>query len=1203
MPPPHFSTSIGATSQHTHNQQQPLAPPSLSDLPKTVRSYAREALQSIHAALTTEDEVSSQSSSLKAFQAINKLVGSPDLQQQGENDSSARARVTSGEGLSTAASGSQNEGSSIPLGKQVAVLINTSLFNCFSDDMDQDSHSRRQLLISFLHALQPILDPRSVVMEWWDVLLRPMLKNPYCNVSVSRKAQSLVIWAMSETPSAAYVDEPNPTSSWPLVDQSSYVAAAKGGRKPGDAPYPASSTRSASQSRSSDDGDSRMSALFSTPARRAGPVDPLRRFTQRIFDLYTSEASSANTKSAEDEEIRDIEEHEEENDDELEEEPQNANDELVAGLDMVGPTWRGNLEAIILTFGDARPKPFFHHLSESFVEPQSRIPILLLLTIFFRISSLYAYHVVSTPFLRLLVLSLQLDTSKTSTSLAVLALVTLIPHFPNWLASGGAGGLPALLSIFARIVDWRRLGPGWEERSSALIGPDGKEDEDWAQVERISRRLQLRKGLEWKRLETSYDTAQSQRPNAEMLFTVLYGIFPCNVIRFLRAPIDYLRKTEYQSPFQVDWEDIIDEAAVQQRSAPILRRHVLHPALVDMDAEREITDTQRWKDHDTASTTADCASLYLGNGDLSTASSLSGLNEMYGRSVLARNFSGSSCHSDTPTDLGYHLSRSVNHSNESGGHENPTQAAPHRFYRQRSVSENLGRPSRSVLQAGMVQTTLTPQLTSRKRDTSVHFSPLQSRDSSTFTSPRLPSTWERQPHDDNLRAHVALRSGMSLSGTRSHSGGDAFARPGSSRSTSAAVVRSFYPAQSTLSSTVLSPSRSGGPTSGLAHSVSTGSAPPSPSIEANQAGRDRSGSLSSAAFPSGNGERTLLGSPALSFGGSPPMSKRTRFSYLKQENLQLRNELNYEIGQKDQLLRHIGTVHRNRVKDTVLEEELQNLYHMVRSQKIQLKSIKDELEVAKTEARQGKSRQANWQADLTAKLKTIREEKKAWGNEVRILKIHREDREELIAKLERQLDENAGELFELRERVKVDEKKVVAISEYEEKIRRLQTCLRFWDEDMLAFEGQRREMRRLLSRWEEMSMLVEASEAELVSATKRMTAMESEREGLEKRLFEANEAITALASKKMARVTTPLSASKPSPSLLPLAREDGEKSRMKKRIEELEALLLDARVHEEQWQMAKAHGGPVNQLNALPSEHEIAPFSLGEPVDGGEEEG
>ncbi|UZJ52069.1 hypothetical protein CBS101457_001389 [Exobasidium rhododendri] len=1232
MPPPLFSSAAAGSSQHPQQVQQYASVLTPSDLPKPYRANVRAALQYIQVALTTEDEAVSQSTALKAFQAIKILVDSTDLHYEGENDTHkgmiSRGRVMSSDGPN-AAMGSSSDGVSVPVGKQVRTVLDTSLFDFFSDAMDQDSQSRRQLLISFLHALRPILDPHCVVLQWWDILLRPMLKDPYCNVVVSRKAQQLVIWAMSATPQSSYVDEQASTAVWPAPDQSSVVAAAapRVSRKPGDAPYPASSTRSISQSRSSkssEDGEARFASLYSTTPKRNGPTDPMRRFTQRIFDLYTSEASSASSKTVEDDEIEDFDgSGGEENDDEDERRPsrrkwsKSGKDGPLAGvdLDLVSPTWKGNLEAIILTFGEQRSKAFFHHLSDSFLEPTSRVPILLLLTIFFRLSSSHAYHVVHTPFVRLLVLSLQLDTSKTSTSLGILALVTLIPHFPNSLASGLAGGLPALLSIYARIVDWKKLSPGWEGNSNAVGGSlgdddDDEEEEQWQ--ERLSKRLKLRKGLEWNRLESTYDTIHSQRPNAECLFTVLYGIFPCNVVRFLRAPIDYLRKAEYHSPFEAEWEDIIDETSIQQKSAPILRRHVLHPALVEMTAEREITDTQRWSAHDSANTTADCASLFIGTGAVPAVSPFSPtLPQHADRRILqSKNYSGSTFHDSDSAMTAINLGQSHTYypQNDLDRREVPqsTLSPTRRFSRQRSVSESVGRRSgRSPLSNN--HTLLPP----------IQFRPLEGDEHVPPSAPRHPSTWDRADQDDQLRNHVALRIGSPLVGVRSSSSGSVTPkRSGSSRTSPSGAVRSFNTSRTTMASTVMSPDRSSGPTSGLARSINA-VVPSSPVVpsndtepEAGEESRAHSDSLSHVISPLKNGDRSLLDSPALSSGGNNRTAmKKEKISYLKQENLQLRNELNYEIGQKDQLLRHIGTIHGKRVQDTALDEALQNLYHSVKSQKIQLKILKDELEVSRAEARQSKNRQASWQGDLTAKVKAMREEKKAWGNEVRILKIDKEDREEFIGKLERQLDENAGELFDLREQAKKDVKKVEAIREYEDKIARLETCLRFWDEDMQIFERQSREMRRLLSRWEEMTMLVEAGEDEVNRARAKMDTVERDIREWQRKTEEANQTIVHLKKREsQLKMTGRMEASSSSSSLASasLAREDAEKVRMKKRIAELEVQLLDAKIREEERQSLGSNtpqdrrilNGKAQQEDDaghdLLSEHSIVPLQLGE---------
>ena len=1263
MPPPHFQSTAANASNASSSSQANLTS-QISDLPKTQKQLVRDALQFIRQSLISNDAVPSPTNktTTAAYDAIRKLISDPVLQANDESATSQtsagnRSRNTASTGIVNAESTSTALLEATQLRKQVGSIITNTLSRIFSDEMDQDSRPLIQLLVSYIYALHTILDPKCIVLEWWDVLIRPVLKDPHCNPSIARKAHQLVVWVMKSTPSSNYIDEPAPRAVWPAAPQSAIAAEhTRLPRQPGAAPYPVSSTRAPSTSRSSEDGDARRNALFSTKINYGkATVDPLRRFTERIFDLYTLEASSTGMRDIEDDDIREVaidqpspsEEYPMEELDKQVHERKAANAQQVGNksleLDVVS-TWKGNLEAIILTFGEEKPKAFFHHLSESFLEPSSRIPILLLLTIFFRISSLHAYHVVSTPFVRFLIMSLQLDTSKTAAALGAFALSTLIPHIPNWIANGGAGGLPALLSVLARIVDWRKLGPKWEDRENALLDEEGKEIEEWAQVQRISRRLNVRSDIQWKRLGTDSDNIAPGAPDAERLFTFLYGIFPCNVIRFLRGPVDYLRKAEYETPFQADWDDIIDEIAVQNSSAPILRRHVLHPSLVDMDAESEITDKQRWREHDSADITAECVCLYIGghleDQELWHQSRRPSIIDHIPSLLKYRNSSGSasSIGGFNNHRIASGLVQAVNAiaSNEAyDGSQTPV-----RFYRKRSVSENLGR--RGSVESPLVQ----QHAAGRKRDLSAQ--PGQHAGTAMFTSPKMvpfspQSSFHTNEADIFLQNHVRLRYGHGTDRTPSGSAGDSLSRSSSIHS----HLKTFNIARTNLASTLMSPTSSQQPLGPDLATTTKDSNITSPiedtSVEANSPTNQSRRSTMSLSKDAKNENMSpnvfhpitspsfanrmitsstndLLGSPALGM----EISKQTRsvlkeevkqtIAYLKQENLQLRNELNYEIGQKDQMVRHIGRIHRDRIKDTVMEEERQNLYATLRSLRIQLRNIRSTQELSKVETIASKNRHASWENELNAKLKAFREEKKVWANEVRQLQIVKEDYEALIQKLEGQLHDNANEVFELRQQCKKDAKKVAAIEQYEEKMKKMEECLRLWDDDMIKFDKQRSQIEEMSNRYEELAMLLDATEADRRRAENEEIKAKRQAEFTEREL-QATQALLERQIKAEQSLSKQENAEESSTKNMSRARsqEDEEKGRLRERIQRLEEELLEAKAEREEWQMEqlwKRLKGEREEEerkvvpfdDASHADHDVAPFELGQSQGVEEEE-
>lgn len=1262
MPPPHFQSNAPPASSNAGSSTQASINSQISDLPKVQKQLVRDALHFIRQSLIANDGVPSPTNktTTSAYDAIRNLVGDPTLQASDESttsqtSTSGRSR-SGGAGIGSSSTTSNTEVANNALleatqiRKQVGSILTNTLSRIFSDEMDQDSKPSTQLLLSYIHALHGILDPKCIVMEWWDVLIRPILKDPHCNPSVARKAHQLVVWVMRSTPTSNYIDEPAPRAVWPAAPQSAIAAEhTRLPRQPGAAPYPVSSTRAPSTSRSSEDGDARRNALFSTKIQYGKTaVDPLRRFTERIFDLYTSEASSTGVTDIEDDDIREIafdQPSPSEEDkpvggiEERSSENKYTGDRQVGNksleLDVVS-TWKGNLEAIILTFGEEKPKAFFHHLSESFLEPSSRIPILLLLTIFFRISSLHAYHVVSTPFVRFLLMSLQLDTSKTAAALGSFALSTLIPHIPNWIANGGAGGLPALLSILARITDWRKLGPNWEDREKALLDDEGKETEEWAQVQRISRRLNVRSDVQWKRLGTDSDNIAPAAPDAERLFTFLYGIFPCNVIRFLRAPVDYLRKAEYESPFQSDWDDIIDEIAVQNSSAPILRRHVLHPSLVDMDAESEITDKQRWREHDAADITAECVCLYVGgqldDQGLWLQSRRPSIIDHIPSLLKYRNSSGSASSIGGLTNqrVASGLIQAANAIALNEAYDGSQ--TPVRFYRKRSVSENLGR--RGSVESPLVQ----QHAGARKRDLSAQ--PGQHAGTAMYTSPKMiPFSPHLSLHaneaDIFLQNHVRLRYGHGAERTPSGSAGDALSRSSSIHS----HLKTFNIARNNLSSTLMSPTASQQPVAPEATSAAKDSSVTSPAEEtsvgdsspANPSRRSTVSAKNDTTSPNVFNSMTspsianrmintstndLLGSPALGI----DLSKQTRsvlkeevkqtIAYLKQENLQLRNELNYEIGQKDQMIRHIGRIHRDRIKDTVMEEERQNLYATLRSLRAQLRNIRSTQELNKAETIASKNRHASWENELNAKLKAFREEKKVWANEVRQLQIIKEDYESLIQKLEGQLHDNANEVFELREQCRRDAKKVLAIRQYEEKMEKMEECLRMWDDDMVKFDSQRLQIEEMSNRYEELAMLLDATEADRRRAEKEQMIAIKQAESTQKEL-RATQALLERQSitehsKEGEEVQKDESGENVTRRRGSRLREDDEKQRLRERIQKLEEELLEAKAQKEEWQMEqlwkKLKSEQEQQeketisLPELEADHnrDVAPFDLGQ---------
>lgn len=1139
-----------------------MPPPSFSHqtavvLPRAIQSWLKDIISKIRSALLATDEAKRHS----ILSAIETAVE--------EQAQSLQAAAQADEGNHPAAAGPSP---TAQIRSQISLRINDALQNMLQSDLETRQADKLPALVDVLFVAMPLLGSTSIVMEWWDLVLCPLLKNASVQNITANRARELVVRAMVAAPTTAYEDEPSPTAIWPAPASAESSSADSPGlgtspRRARAVPYPMSAAAPlSSSSPSRQQQRSTSQNIASGPGSRSASVgsrqDTFRRFTQRILDLYLAEAAHENQQISSEEALHRAQRRSSASDVHKTSSGGPGSSTSAAGSgsgsasaandrehivvrdlsqshvlrDPGAIVWKGNLESILLVYSNEKPKEFFHHIAESFSDPTARVPLLFLLSTFLRLYPIHAYHITSTALPRMLMLSLQLDTSTTCVSLGVTALIMLIPHIPNWIANGGAGGLPTLLSIFARIVDWRRLGHGWESR----VGDDPdlqqmrrEKDEEFSEIERLGKRLNIKPALRWNRLESSFDTTMSTPPNAEHLFTFLYGLYPCNVIRFLRSPIDYLRKASFDSPFEGPWEDMMDEVAVQNRSGPILRRHTIHPSIITMDAETELTDKQRWLDHDSADINAECLGLFLGKWhDVNSAHIVhaesqrrGSLNHEAHDDETASVFSSEARLGPFDMDRRRSAAALMHPFSPSGSASRHYQKVPG------SVNPDDILLTYASLRSGAPLTSTTAAVEAASisaQPTAIGFG--AATQPMTAAAQRLDESNAAAP-TPSMATQARAAGGMTASGTLSRlmpaASAAAAATPAmvtAMGSSSASHVPMSMPASpATHASLARIRSRSGSLSSLQSGHHSSGPATPtSPTSTARHplaSSHLASDPLTPQHASASTSEKAFLAIP--SYDTTMPTaaahsvgSDASVISLLQRENLLLRNELNFELYLKEQHLRHIGRLHREKVTDTALEAERQNLYHTVRTLRASNAAQHAELERCRAEAAATKARHVQWEADLNNKLKAYREERKAWTTEARQLKAQSEEDTANIASLTRQLEESGAQLFELKTKMESDEPRLAKLEQYEAKIAQLTECLAYWDNDVLKYEQQRREMEKLLNKWDEMAYLVEATEATLSEVEAKCGMVEAENERLRGELEVAFGSVRVLKEEK-----------------------------------------------------------------------------------------
>ncbi|KAK6332393.1 hypothetical protein TWF696_003109 [Orbilia brochopaga] len=251
-----------------------------------------------------------------------------------------------------------------------------------------------------------------------------------------------------------------------------------------------------------------------------------------------------------------------------------------------------NLEDILLSFGKRRAKAFLMAADSYIVNKDTRLQILGLLCSLVKMQGPHLYQILETPVLNHLLLCLQMDTSTTVVSLALTTLLMFMPHIPNALATY----LPRLFAIYARLLCWDHYGAPTERHDGFMDDSTPKLSLSFG-------------GDDWQKCESTFPIASSSAPDVSELFTFLYGMYPVNLMAFLKEPYKFLDREDVRG-----FEDIeLDDHLIRQRSEPHRQRHLLHGNFFTLTEEKELTDKARWMKSEPSDVVAQCVGLIAPN--------------------------------------------------------------------------------------------------------------------------------------------------------------------------------------------------------------------------------------------------------------------------------------------------------------------------------------------------------------------------------------------------------------------------------------------------------------------------------------------------------------------------------------------------------------------------------------------------------------
>lgn len=663
-------------------------------------------------------------------------------------------------------------------------------------------------------------------------------------------------------------------------------------------------------------------------------------------------------------------------------------------------SWKNNLEDVLVKGGLERPQDFLTEVYHCFSSPSSRLQLLILLNVytsqpgFTEVASVLAGHRLMTCLLH----SLLFDGSSTAANIALTVITKLLPIVAVKACEDLKGLLPLLLAVLARIICWRERElpvPAME----SLDGETVSDVEDNADTQSLAFVLDIREDLEWTRLEQTFACGASSAPSAHRYFTHLYYLFPCNTLRFLRHPIQYMKDSELESPYNVGWEDALDEDQIRSRSEPLMRGHVLHPLLIWRTPAEELSKPDFWTQYDIARIVGDCTMLDVRNTAL-------GMQQR------------------TPT-----------------------------------VLSTDPEPASAPLSSSALATPLGPQ----------------SLGTSTVSSPTvrpvdLSSGKPQVSLQDMIETSIALRSGLD--------------------------VEIVQPAPAWSSGAVASSSNVRPPSVFTMDTAAPEHRSTSPPTSIGDAASVRPGSIGGVSVAGAGGDHV-------------PVQMVQALAGLQREVLLLRNELNFELWNARENVKHIGRLYQDRVLSKTAEMERQGLHNKLREYKQEIGRLQRELKEHKNHATHTKNQYEDWNRKMQDKLKESREERKKREANTTKLSAEKKDVQAAFVEQGKQLAESVQKVFLLETQIKENAHKVDRLRDYEKQIDQLIKLQQLWEMDVQKLNDQAEYLQVVTSKYKKMEIRLETYEK---THTEMDTAMRNYQHEIE-----ASRAHLALAQREGAR--------------------------------------------------------------------------------------
>ncbi|KAK1487757.1 hypothetical protein CCUS01_14917 [Colletotrichum cuscutae] len=474
-----------------------------------------------------------------------------------------------------------------------------------------------------------------------------------------------------------------------------------------------------------------------------------------------------------------------------------------------------------------------------------------------------------TPLFNNLLRCLQQDTSTTAISMAITALIMILPHMPSSLVPH----LPNLFNIYARLLFW-------DSERTGIIEATSDESEQKS----------LASPLGWETCQYSPETDDIEVPHLANYFTVLYGLYPINFMDYIRKPQRYLRHANAANADEVE----VQPTEIRYKSERYRQSHLLHPNFYTLTIESEKTDFGRWMTSEPAEVVAECMALRF---------SPEGFAAIEPDSMQSAEGDSSLLSDESDRDgLGPALLSGC--SLEPGAES----------WRSNQDLDQNSRASSHVHSTGQGQSSLSSQPSHRN---SLEAPKADIAGDSPTLPPQLVPSTSHTHLQDMIQSNKVIKSGLHQSLANDSVPSLALSHPDSA-----------------------------------AEKAPPGHMPPS--------------------LP-------VISTPTSVAEG------QSQVAHLQRQILLLHNDLNFERYLKQQHMAHIGELRRKQVREAASEAETQNLILTNRTLRKRLEDSKKAENQIRKESEKSRTLAKKWESDLSAKLRTLREESRKTKTEIQSL--------------------------------------------------------------------------------------------------------------------------------------------------------------------------------------------------------------------------